>query len=67
MDRGACWATAHGVAEWDMTEVTQHACTQETPHVLLLLSLLACRDWWRGEGRRSVGQVLLMGLPHVQS
>ena len=22
MDRGACQATVHGVAEWDMTEVT---------------------------------------------
>ena len=24
MDRGAWWATVHGVAEWDMTEHTWH-------------------------------------------
>ena len=27
MDRGAWWATFHGVAESDKTEVTQHAHT----------------------------------------
>ena len=26
MDRGALWATVHGVTEWDMSE---HACRQE--------------------------------------
>ena len=26
MDRGALWATVHGVAESDMTEVTEHIC-----------------------------------------
>ena len=26
VDRGAWWATVHGVAELDMTEATQHAC-----------------------------------------
>ena len=25
MERGAWWATVHGVAELDMTEVTEHA------------------------------------------
>ena len=29
MDRGAWWATAHGVTELDMTEVTEHARTPE--------------------------------------
>jgi hypothetical protein len=28
MDRGARWATVHAVAESDMTEATEHACTQ---------------------------------------
>ena len=28
MDRGAWWATVHGVTESDMTEATKHACTQ---------------------------------------
>ena len=28
MDRGAWHATAHGVAESDMTEATEHACRQ---------------------------------------
>ena len=27
MDRWACWATTHSVAELDMTEVTYYACT----------------------------------------
>ena len=27
MDRGARWATVHGVTESDTTEVTQHACS----------------------------------------
>ena len=27
MDRGACRATVHGIAELDMTEATSHACT----------------------------------------
>ena len=27
MDREACWATIHSVAELDMTEVTYYACT----------------------------------------
>ena len=26
MDRGAWSATVHGVAEWDPTEETEHAC-----------------------------------------
>ena len=28
MDRGAWWATVHRIAESEMTEVTEHACTQ---------------------------------------
>ena len=28
MDRGAWWATAHGVIELDMTKATKHICTQ---------------------------------------
>ena len=28
MDRGAWWATVHGVAEPDATEATEHACMQ---------------------------------------
>ena len=32
MDRGAQWATVHGVAESDMTEATMDACT----HALML-------------------------------
>ena len=26
MDRGALWATVHGIAESDMMEVTEQAC-----------------------------------------
>ena len=26
MDRGAWWATVHGITELDMTAVTKHAC-----------------------------------------
>ena len=32
MNRGAWQATVHGVAESDMTEVTQHACRHNTKH-----------------------------------
>ena len=28
MDRGAWWATVHRIAESEMTEVTEHVCTQ---------------------------------------
>ena len=28
MDRGAWWATIHGVTELDRTGVAEHACTQ---------------------------------------
>ena len=28
MDRGAWWATVHGIAELDTTEATEHACLQ---------------------------------------
>ena len=38
MDRGAWWATVHGVTESDMTEATQH--TARTNALLGLLSLL---------------------------
>ena len=29
MDRGAWWATVHGVTEADTVEATEHACTQD--------------------------------------
>ena len=28
MDRGAWWATVHGVAEWDMTKRLTHMCVR---------------------------------------
>ena len=40
MDSGAWRATVHGVAELDMTEETEHACTAESvqPGFLILMS-----------------------------
>ena len=35
MDRGASWATVHGVAELDMTEVTEHAARMQHAQTLL--------------------------------
>ena len=36
MERGAWWATVHGVAELDMTEVTQHTHTHTHTHTHLV-------------------------------
>ena len=34
MERGAWWTTVHGVAELDMTEVTQHTHTHTHTHLV---------------------------------
>ena len=41
MDRGAWWATVHGVAESDMTEATQHTHARCFKAVLVVKNLPA--------------------------
>ena len=70
MDRGAWWATVHGVTEWDMTEATEsvrvcaraHTHTHTHTHPLLGSMGTELRDrppGWSGGGSvsRTRGQL----------
>ena len=62
MDRGAWWATVHGVAELDTTDTTEHACMSVQPieyciHDRILLPRL-------GHKRHCGIHLALSSIPH---
>ena len=50
MDRGAWWATVHGVTESQTTEVTEHACIQknkDTVYSGVLIKMMQDGKQWK--------------------